>query len=106
MTNIETKALCSLFRKTEAESTEALVDLMIDLCDAQSGLLMQDLWKWWQEHKLSDAEKLKTAHEKWQEYTKEHEHTVVKCDPYVYDPLRSQFVPTIWPGNGKVEIIC
>lgn len=106
MNSIETKALCSLFRTTEMKGTEALVDLMIDLCDAQSGLLMQDLWKWWQDHKLSDAEKHKKAAEQWGELLKEHRHTGVQ-DPYVYDPLRAhQWVPTIWPENGKTTIIC
>lgn len=117
MTSIETKALCSLFRKTEMKGTEALVDLMIDLCDAQSGLLMQDLWKWWQQHKKEDSLKKDVVHapikfdpDLWPKITP---HSDLNSDlhpyqdPYVYDPNRSlTWTPTTFPKDGKISIIC
>lgn len=63
ITPIETKALCAVLRKAEAKGAEALVDQMIDICDAQSGILLQDLWKWWKEHKQQDAQKLSSLQE-------------------------------------------
>lgn len=57
VTAIETKALCSVLRKAEVRGTEALVDAMIEICDTQSGILLQDLWAWWKKHKTQDTEK-------------------------------------------------
>lgn len=45
---------CSVLRKAESHGTEALVDKMIEICDNQSGILLQDLWKWWKKHKAQD----------------------------------------------------
>lgn len=53
-TTIETKALCSVLRKAELKGTEALVDTMIEICDSQSGIMLQDLWDWWKKHKQKD----------------------------------------------------
>lgn len=53
-TTIETKALCSVLRKAELKGTEALVDTMIEICDTQSGIMLQDLWEWWKKHKQKD----------------------------------------------------
>lgn len=58
VTAIETKALCSVLRKAELRGTEALVDTMIEICDTQSGILLQDLWDWWKKHKTQDSVKL------------------------------------------------
>lgn len=57
VTAIETKALCSVLRKAELRGTEVLVDTMIEICDTQSGILLQDLWAWWKKHKAQDSEK-------------------------------------------------
>ena len=59
MTNIETKALCSVLRKAESQGERSLVEKMIEICDPQSGLRFEELWDWWKEYKQQDM--LKTT---------------------------------------------
>lgn len=77
MTNIETKALCALFRQAEAKSVDFLVETMLQLCDGKSGILLQDLWKWWKEHKELDMSK--------QQFST-HVHQTYYQDPWTFNP--------------------
>lgn len=60
MTNIETKALCSVLRKAESQGERSLVEKMIEICDPQSGLRFEELWDWWKTHKRADSNKFNT----------------------------------------------
>lgn len=99
MTNIETKALCALFRQAEEEGYRTLVEKMISLCDKQSGLRFEELWDWWNSHKDGDKSK-EDSFDKALETLRQN---LAPITPNIFPPIYPNWIT---PSKNQYEIIC